>query len=225
MSIGKTIVIVGHYGSGKTEFAANFTLFHRDAGHDTTLADLDIVNPYFRSRELQAQFEKRGIRVLSSNFETEHNLDTPALAAGLYACFQPGATVNIVDVGGDPVGARVLARYAHYLRNREYDMWMVINANRPQTAHPAETQRLLEQIEQISHLKINGLINNTHMLDETAPEDLLRGDALVRTLSASCGIPVKYTVCTRHLIPQAERLHVSGTLFPISLLLRPSWLS
>lgn len=216
-------IVVGHYGSGKTEFVANYAQFLRSQGKDPLVADLDIVNPYFRIREQRRNFSAQGIRVVSSNYEEDYCLDTPALAASLRACFEPWED-GLVDVGGDPAGAVVLAQYAAILRNRPYSMWMVVNANRPQTARAESVQVYMDAIQQVSRLKINGLINNTHLLRETTEEDILRGDALVRQVQAQTGIPVICTVIEERLKPQTQNLELSGEPFYISLAMRPDWL-
>ena len=124
MNIPDPTIIVGHYGSGKTEFAANLALALSRAGRPVLAADLDIVNPYFRLRELREDFAPENIRVISSYYEDEMCLDSPALAASLRSCFEPEGTgeARIADVGGDPAGATVLGRYAALLRGQEYGM-------------------------------------------------------------------------------------------------------
>jgi len=217
-------IIVGHYGSGKTEFTANYAAWLRTQGQQPLIADLDIVNPYFRIREQKKAFGAQGIRVISSNYEDEYCLDTPALSPSLRACFEPGEQMSLVDVGGDPAGAVVLAQYAGLLRNRPYNMWMVVNANRPQTARAEEVLDYVEAIQQASRLRINGLISNTHLLENTAQEDILRGDALVREVHRRSGLPVVCTVIEERLRLQTEQLELLGEPFYISLAMRPKWL-
>ena len=103
-------IIVGHYGSGKTEFTANYAVYLQKQGLEPLVADLDIVNPYFRIREQKNRLGSEGVRVVSSNYEEDYYLDTPALAASLRACFEPWEKAGLVDVGGDPAGAVVLAQ-------------------------------------------------------------------------------------------------------------------
>lgn len=129
-----------------------------------------------------------------------------------------------MDVGGDPAGAVVLAQYAGLLRDRPYSMWMVVNANRPQTTRAESVLEYMEAIQKVSRLKINGLINNTHLLRETAEEDILRGDALVRQVQERTGIPVICTVIEERLKPQIRNLELSGEPFYIHLAMRPEWL-
>lgn len=217
-------IIVGHYGSGKTEFTANYAAWLRARGQRPLVADLDIVNPYFRIREQKEALGAQGIRVVSSNYEDDYYLDTPALSASLRACFEPGDRMSLVDVGGDPAGAVALARYAGFLKDRPYRMWMVVNANRPQTARAESVLAYIEAIQRSSRLKVNGLVSNTHLLRETSREDILRGDALVREVQAASGLPVICTMIEERLRPQTEDLELLGKPFYISLAMRPEWL-
>lgn len=185
---------------------------------------MDIVNPYFRARELKELFKSKGIRVISSNYEDDYHFDTPALAASLQTCFESKDQTSLVDVGGDSAGANVLARYSKLLSDGKYNMWMVVNANRPQTSTAEEASRYLEAINETSRLKINGIINSTHMLRETTKGDIAKGDALARRLSELTGIKVVYTVIEEHLMPEMKDLKLAGEPFPISLIMRPDWL-
>lgn len=216
-------IVVGHYGSGKTEFAANYARWLLERGRNPIIADMDIVNPYFRLREKNEYYTKLGIKVVSSYYPGEHHLDAPALTAELRYCFET-AEDSVIDVGGDANGAVVLARYAHHLDNRPYNMWLAVNANRPMTATPMDVMEYIDQIEYASKLKINGLLNTTHMLDETTGEDLERGDALVRQVAAERGLPVEYTVYLQQLESRFENLDLAGERFPIQLEIRPAWL-
>lgn len=217
-------IIVGHAGSGKTEFTVNYARHLLAQGERPLVADLDIVNPYFRIREQRESLAAQGIQVLSSNYEDDYYLDTPALAASLRACFEPGERISLIDAGGDPAGAVVLARYAGLLKDRPYRMWMVVNANRPQTARAENVLAYIDAIQHSSRLEINGLVSNTHLLQDTSPEDILRGDALVREVHEISGLPVICTVIEERLRPQTEELELLGKPFYISLAMRPEWL-
>ncbi|MBR0597810.1 ATP-binding protein [Sinanaerobacter chloroacetimidivorans] len=224
MNLKNPTIIVGHFGSGKTEFVANYAIWLNENGKQPVVADMDIVNPYFRARELKELFKSKGIRVISSNYEDDYHFDTPALAASLQTCFESKDQTSLVDVGGDSAGANVLARYSKLLSDGKYNMWMVVNANRPQTSTAEEASRYLEAINETSRLKINGIINSTHMLRETTKGDIAKGDALARRLSELTGIKVVYTVIEEHLMPEMKDLKLAGEPFPISLIMRPDWL-
>jgi hypothetical protein len=125
-------VIIGHYGSGKTEFAVNYALKLAEEGKKVAIADLDVVNPYFRSREKAEMMEAKGIKVIASSINAPA-IDVPAISAAVLVPFQDKSVEGILDVGGDPAGARVLGRYQAEFKKNEYDMFCVINANRPET--------------------------------------------------------------------------------------------
>lgn len=217
-------IIVGHYGSGKTEFAVNYALRLYEQGVCPVVADMDIVNPYFRARELKERFAGKGIRIISSNYEDDYHLDVPALAVSLQSCFEAKEQISVIDVGGDAAGAKVLARYSGLIVNRDYNMWLAVNANRPQTATAEKAAAYIAGIESTSRLKINGLVNTTHMLRETTIEDIKQGDKLIKQLSESTGIKAVYTVVEERLIPEAKGLNLSGEPFLIRLMMRPEWL-
>lgn len=225
MEIVNPVIVVGHYGSGKTEFTANLALqIKAQQEKPVTVADLDIVNPYFRIRELTEHLADEGIRVLSSNYEQDYYLDMPALVASIRTCFESEDQMNLIDVGGDPAGATVLARYSNLLRNRDYAMWMVVNANRPQTASVEQIRQFIAGIQQTSRLKVSGLINNTHLLQETTAEDILRGDALIRQVSEATGLPVICTVIEERLRDETASLELAGEPFYMRVAVRPEWL-
>jgi hypothetical protein len=218
-------IIVGHYGSGKTEFTANYSIIRSQKSvKATVLADMDIVNPYFRVRELKTVFEELGIEIISSNYENDFNLDTPALSTRLQSCFQIKDWTNIIDVGGDPAGANILARYSRFLTEGTYNMWIAVNANRPKTSDPEKAVEYFHLIEKTSKLKITGIINTTHMLKDTTVEDILKGDSLSRKLSEITGVPVVYTVIEERLFSELNGLKTEGEVFPIRLFMRPHWM-
>ncbi len=224
LKAGNPIIIVGHYGSGKTEFAVNYALHLSEHGKAPVLADMDIVNPYFRARELREHLKLNGIRVISSNCENDPNLDMPSLAASLRSCFEAEEQTSIIDAGGDPSGANVLAGYSKLLSNRDYSMWIVVNANRPQTAMAEDAAAYITSIENASRLKVNGIINNTHMLGETTIQDIRKGDELARSLSKLTGIRLVCTVIEERLKHEAEGMEFAGEPFFIKILMMPEWL-
>ena len=221
---GNPTIITGHYGSGKTEFAVNYAARLGENGESPVLADMDIVNAYFRSRLLKDTLQQKGVRVISNNMEEEYYNDTPALAASLYACFENREQRSIIDVGGDPEGAVVLARFAHLLDGVDYDMWLTVNANRLHTQDADAVQEYAAMIERAGKLKITGLLNTTHLLRDTSPEDILRGDKLVREVSERLALPVIYTVVPSFLADRMQEESLAADIFPVDLLMRPSYL-
>ena len=181
-------IVTGHYGSGKTEFAVNLAFRLAQEGHAVTLADLDIANPYFCSRERKQALTQEGIRVIISKGADS---DLPAINPEVYALFEPGVC-GIIDAGGDAVGAQALGRFSQKIKCVPYELLCVVNFNRPETNTPQKAEAYLREIEYSARLSTTGLVNNTHLDHETTTHDILRGAELLEELSAMTRIPVKY---------------------------------
>ena len=214
-------VIVGHYGSGKTEFAINYALHLVRQGLKTALVDLDIANPYFRSRERQELLEEEGIAVYSNVFRRDITSDLPALDPGIRAPLEDKTCHVVLDAGGDDSGARILIQYRKYLTDpEETEILFVLNGNRPETDTAEKNIHYLKTIEAEIGLPVTGLVNNTHMLRETTKDDLDRGMELAREVSGIAGIPIKFHSIIKELMPAACQEDV----FPLTLFMRPEWL-
>jgi len=214
-------IITGHYGSGKTEFAVNYTFKLANEGYKAAIVDLDIVNPYFRSRQLEPVFEEMGIRVISSSVKGLSG-DLPALSPEIYTVLEDKSFETVIDVGGDKAGATALGRYHDKLDEDEYDMFFVLNANRPFTADKDSAIRYLRSIEQGSRQKVTALVNNTHLCGDTRIEDIIRGQELCLQVSEELGLPLKYTVVHKKLINQLPD-NISGEIFPIDIFMKKPW--
>lgn len=215
-------IIIGHYGSGKTEFAVNYALKLVEEGKKVALADLDIVNVYFRSREKKEMFEKKGVTVISSSIDAPA-VDVPAVSAQIVMPLQDESYSFVMDVGGDPVGARALGAYKNYLVEGKYDMFCVINANRPETNTAEKAINYLKNIENVARAKVTGLINNTHLLKETTVEEVLKGQEIVEEVSKQLNIPIKYISAMENIAEQLPE-SLNGEIFPINLIMREDWM-
>ena len=216
-------IIIGHYGSGKTEFSVNYALALSALGKRVSLCDLDVVNPYFRSREKAEMLEANGVHVISGARGHMANLDVPMVSAEISSPLEDSNQEAILDVGGDSVGARVLARYHPLLERSEYDMFCVVNANREQTQTVDGVISHIKSIEATSGLKVTGLINNTHMLRETSLEDVMRGQKLVEEVSGVLDIPIKY-ISTLETVAKEIPETAIGEVFPIRMVMREDWM-
>lgn len=220
----RLVIVIGHYGSGKTEFSVNYAVKMKEMFESVSIADLDIVNPYFRSREKREFFEGIGVKLYDSSIRNT-SVDLPALPAELMGVILNKNEKSILDVGGDPVGARVLARYAEQIKNVEYDMFYVINGNRPETGNVEGVLKYLKMIETTSKLKITGLINNTHMLKDTRVEDVEFGHELTKKVSWETDIPIRYEAVIKKTADKIKNQEIIEKLFPINLYMREDWMS
>lgn len=213
-------VITGHYGTGKTEFAVNLALALAGEGLPVMMADLDIVNPYFRSRERKELLEKAGIRLICSS-QACSDADVPALPAELLTIFENRQVRGVLDIGGDPVGARVLARFEPNIKAEDYELLYVLNANRPEVRSPEAALRCLRGIEATTGLTCGGIVNNTHLCGETTAADIRKGAALAAKLSRETGIPVLCHVAEERFAQELSDL--SEPVFPISIKMKKPW--
>lgn len=220
----RLVIVIGHYGSGKTEFAVNYAVKMKETFENVSIADLDIVNPYFRSREKRELFENIGIRLFDSSIRNTA-VDLPALPAEMMGVIMNSNMKSILDVGGDPVGARVLSRYADQIKNTQYDMFFVINGRRPETSTVEGVLKYLRMIEATTRLKITGLINNTHMLKDTKVEDVEFGHELTKRVSWETDIPIRYEAVIKNTADKIKNQEIIERLFPINLYMREEWMS
>ncbi|MGN0311270.1 MAG: ATP-binding protein [Lachnospiraceae bacterium] len=218
-------IITGYYGSGKTEFAVNYAFQLAKVARRPAIADLDIVNVYFRSRERTKELEEAGIEVISSSV-VEDNCDMPALSSKITVPFLDKSYDYIIDLGGSEVGAKVLGRFGDLIDPSEVDYLMVVNIFRPETGNVEEIIHQIQLLEQMSGLKVTGFVNNSNLIHETAMEDIVAGDEFLREVSARTGIPVKYTTCMLEEVSKVEELQekVQGEVFPMHYNMRKSWM-
>ena len=226
LNLKKITLIAGHFGSGKTEIAVNLALQNGLAGIPTRLLDLDIVNPYFRSFEAKEQLDAAGVDLLVSSLGG--HADVPAIPGEVAGIFTKDETYEIVDLGGDPDGVRLLGMYERQLKNADYDFFFVFNANRPETATFEKGLRYFENNEFMSKQKCSGLINNTHLIHETGVDEVLRGQSIALKIADKVGLPLICNAMTRdifEIIQSDHDLQVSlqAPVFIIDLQMKKPW--
>ncbi len=221
MEYKRVTLFAGHYGSGKTNIAVNYAITMHDAGLPVCIADLDIVNPYFRTKDSADRLAAAGIRLISSPFANS-NVDTPALPAEIYAITDDRSTYAVMDVGGDDRGALALGRYAPAIREEnDYEMLFVVNAYRPLTRTPAEALEVMREVEAAGGIPFTAIVNNSNIGAETRPEDVTASLPFMEELSRLSGLPIKMNAVREDLLPALKGK--IENLFPLTLQKKYTW--
>ena len=192
-------LFAGHYGSGKTNIAVNYALHLAAEGKKVCIAALDIVNPYFRTKDSAAQLEAAGVDLISPQYANT-NVDLPALPAASYRLVQDRSSYGIMDIGGDARGAYALGRFVpSILEENDYRMIFVANASRPLTRTAEDAMEVMGEIEAACGLKFTDLINNTNLGSETTAETVLAAENYMQELSRLSGLPIFATTATEEV--------------------------
>ncbi len=211
----RVLLLSGHYGSGKTNIAVNLALDWKQRHPIVTVADLDIVNPYFRSKDSADDLADAGIRLICSAYANS-NVDIPALPQDLYAITDDKRMRVIIDVGGDDRGALALGRISEALRAEgNYEMLMVINGYRPLTRDATSTIEVMREIELASGIPFTGLVNNSNLGEETTAQDVLQSLPYAKEVADGSGLPVVMTT-VHHKLYDALKGEIDD-LFPLHL--------
>lgn len=217
----RVTLFTGHYGSGKTNIAVNYALGLKKEGHKTLIADLDIVNPYFRTRDSEGALKESGVEIVVSSYANT-NVDVPALPEEMYRIIDDRETHAVVDVGGDDRGALALGRLAPKLmEENDYEMIFVMNFFRPLTQTADALIKVLREVETASGMKVTALLNNSNLGQATETSDIVKTDALSREVSEKTGLTLLGTTVREDLLP-----HIKGKVFnpmPIRLHFRDEW--
>ena len=186
-------LLAGHYGSGKTNIAVNMAFELKEHFEKVAIADIDIVNPYFRTKDSQAELEEKGIKLICSQYANS-NVDIPALPQEIYSVIDDKETMAVVDIGGDDRGAYALGRYAPgIIEEDNYDMLFVVNKFRPLTPDAVSTVEIMREIETAGKIKFTGIINNSNLGNETTADDVLNSLNYAEEISRVSGLPIVMT--------------------------------
>jgi hypothetical protein len=210
------LVLTGAYGVGKSEFASQLALLKAPC----VLADFDVINPYFRPREQTSWFESQGVKIIGSQIKNHINQDFPALSGDLPSYINQGKTV-LIDCAGSENGLKPLASFMDALINAK--VYLVLNLNRPES-NIDFVYAMIQLFEKRSHLKITGLVHNTHLLDETTAEMIIKAQKQCEELSKEIHIPIVYTMLSKELYNECkDSIHNECIVFN-RLILRESWM-
>ena len=203
-------LFAGHYGSGKTNIAVNYALLLAAEGKKVCIGDLDIVNPYFRTKDSQKVLEQAGVELISPQFANS-NVDLPALPAEAYRLVEDKSVYGIMDIGGDDRGAYALGRYVPAIKaENNYRMIFVANCYRPLTRTPQEALEVMREIEAACGLNFTDIVNNSNLGPETTADTVLSAIDYMETLSKLSGLPIFAHTAERFV---AEQL--TGKLEPV----------
>ncbi len=222
ISLNGIVGIVGNYGSGKTEVSINLAVDRKRAGLDVGIADLDLVNPYFRTREARIALAELGIKVILPP-EQYLQADLPVLSPTVAGMIRDPGDLMLLDVGGEDAGAMVLAALADAFDGKQVRMLQIINPLRPQTSTVAGCLRIRSEIEKAAKMTITGLIGNANLIDETIAENIYSGYEFVQTVSAESGLPLEFIAVARDMLPEIDTTRFSCAVLSITRQLVPPW--
>lgn len=197
-------LFAGHYGSGKTNIAVNYAFKLKKEGKEVKIADLDVVNPYFRTKDSAADLAAAGIELISPAFANS-NVDLPALPQEIYSLVQNHSFCAIMDIGGDERGALALGRYRPYiLEENNYEMIFVVNFFRPLTRTAEEAIEVMREIEAAGGIPFTAIVNNSNLGEETTVEDIRSTAAETEKLAELTGLPILFTSVKLELVKAFE---------------------
>lgn len=216
------VVVVGNYGSGKTEVSINLAVHRKRAGVDVRIADLDLVNPYFRTREAKGPLSEMGIELVLPP-DQYLQADLPILSPSVAGMIRRSAELTLLDVGGDDVGATVLATLEDVFKNKSMRVLQIVNPLRPFTETIEGCLKVREEIEQAAKLAVDGIIGNANLIDETSVGDIYDGYDFVKRLSEQSGLALEFITAARKLLPAVDVRRFSCPVLPIERQLVPPW--
>jgi hypothetical protein len=216
------VVVVGNYGSGKTEVCINLAVHRKLDGIDVRIADLDLVNPYFRTREARGSLSELGIEVVLPP-EQYLQADLPILSPQVAGMIRRPSELSLLDVGGDDVGATILATLEDELKEKPLRVLQVINPLRPFTETVEGCLKVRQQIEQASRLSIDGIIGNANLIDETTVNDIYDGYDFVNGLCESSGLPLEFITVSQQLLSIVDFRQFACPVLAIERQLVPPW--
>lgn len=214
MKSSRMTIFAGHYGSGKTNIAVNYALWLKKSHEKVVIADLDIVNPYFRTKDSAAVLKESGIKLISSNYANS-NVDVPALPGEVNAIFDDPDGYAVIDVGGDDRGAYALGRYNKKLHQNDVAAYLVVNMYRPLSRDAEATIRIKKEIETAARIMFTGIINNSNLGTATTAVDILNSIPYAEEISKKTQLPIVMTTVQRSLA--AELIPDIENIFPIDL--------
>lgn len=215
-------IFIGHYGSGKTEVSVNFAIEKKKAEESVAIIDLDIVNPYYRTFDAKDSLEKVGIYVEAPIYANT-NVDVPALTGKMGALMKEKALAVILDVGGDDLGTKAVGRYKEEILEGGYILYFVLNPFRPFTNNLESINKMFDEIEKTSKLKVSGIVNNSNMLEYTNRDIFLEGSQIVYAFASERNLPILFNSVFENTANELKEGDYQGKLLIMDEYIKLLW--
>jgi len=213
---------VGSFGSGKTEIAINYSIYCRKKYSQVAIVDLDIVNPYFRTREVKDTLNLKGIKVVAPEGKLTY-ADLPLISPKVKGLIQNSDYYLILDVGGDDIGAVVLGNFNYFIKNLDYEMLLVVNSYRPFTRNVFQIKKMIQEIEKTSRLKVSGIVSNPNLSIQTNEEIIKQGHIVINEASQKLKIPIKFICIDEQFFQKFKTEDFSVPVFYINRFMKLPW--
>jgi len=214
-------LFTGNFGSGKTEISLNYALHLRENNKKVAVVDLDVINPYFRSRAKSELMEDRDVEVIYPK-ELKH-ADLPVITADIKKLLQNEEYYGVIDVGGDEDGATVLGSIADSVKETAYELNLVVNTKRPFTDNVEGIIKMKEKIESAAKIKVDNLICNINLGEESSIQEIKEGYPIIKEASKELDLPIKFIAIKKDLVDAFDKLNYKEEVFPIERLLKNPW--
>ena len=215
-------IFVGSFGSGKTEIAINYSIYCRKSYSQVAIVDLDIVNPYFRTREAKDALNVEGIRVIAP----EGNLfyaELPIISPEIKGLIQDSNYHLILDLGGDDTGTVVLGNFKSFIEGSDYEMLLVVNSYRPFTQNIPQIKQMAREIENTSRLKISGIVSNPNLSSQTDEETIKQGHILIKQASRKLKVPIKFICINERFSQKIKTEDFEEPIFYLKRFMKLPW--
>jgi len=215
-------IFVGGFGSGKTEIAINYSFQLREKYKQVAIVDLDIVNPYFRTREVRDNLELQEIRLIAPKKEMVY-ADLPQISPEIKGMLQNIHYYVVLDVGGDDVGSVVLGSFSSILQGLDYEMSMVVNVYRPFTQEIAQILQLAKELEKSSRLKLTSIISNPNLQELTDKGTIIKGHKLIEQVARELKLPIRFLCIEKSLAPEIKNMNFNHPIFYLTRFMKLPW--
>ncbi len=215
-------IFVGGFGSGKTEIAINYSIYYSKSHTQIAIVDLDIVNPYFRTREAKDALNLMGVKVVAPEGKLTY-ADLPLISPEIKGLIQNSDYHLILDVGGDDVGTVVLGNFKPFIEGSEYEMLLVVNPYRPFTKSVPQIQQMAQEIENSSRLKISGIVSNPNLSGQTDEKIIKKGHILTKQAAQKLNLPIKFICIDERFSQKIKQENFEESIFYIKRFVHLPW--